>query len=931
MKFKISLLSCLLFSSISFCQEHTIDTLKLIETDSLFQHATRLFNVERKFKESKQLFHKVDSLYQAFDMPERIITTKRRLYLCSFALFEPFEKQIKPLNEALAFVQKCDSKSIEVATLYKSLSLIYNRFKDNDAARYYGLKALHIFNDEKNANTLEYLDDKIGNLQNLGSIERKISNFKQAEDYFNQSLEIGKRFNKNLSTSLGSLFYVYISSNQVSKIETFIENEHKSGFLSNAKLFDIIDYYGDKIYYYSNSNQFDLALTAADDLEKIISKSTFKRHFSRLFFNRRKATIYYKMKAYDKAIAIGELSLKSKDFELAKNDDRAIIFTLLAKCYLAIGEIEKAVTNIEKSLSNNYTKRPNDFYEKVKSSNLIAYSTDILLRLQIRSEICKAQYAKTQEEKYFNATLDAYQTLHEAMKLLGQKSHEDQFLEHAFFKKTYGTLLDLYHTKWKQNTQDNTVFYNALTVSDESKVIAVLNEIKTIKQSKLFGSVSRELLATEKAILFASDSINRLYKFANDDVNLKRAKDSIENDFENLKASLRKEHLQYYQLKYGSQKLIETIIKQKYNEYNRLQFFLSDDAIFVFNDNGSKKYFDKIPLDQTLKQNIDLLLSQLRDNKNTNFRELGYSIYKKLFQKYIDPTKKTVLVLDGKLHLLPVEALWTSKNDTGNYLLKETSILRLNSFKQDVVLPNNKSASMSLFAPYASKSNQDNTQILASLSEVEQINTLFDGDVFIDEKASKNEFLKQVLKHPIIHLATHSSIDEKNPLKSKIYFNDSSQVAPYKRILNIEELYNMKLNSSLVTLSSCDTGIGKEVKGKGVLSLSNAFLFAGVSSTVMSLWKVPDKETSKIIVAFYNNLSLGQEKDEALKNAKLAYLETIEDDLLKHPYYWAGFVVSGDASPIVSKNSPAIWIALGTVFFCLFGFVWMTKQQKQVA
>jgi len=91
-----------------------------------------------------------------------------------------------------------------------------------------------------------------------------------------------------------------------------------------------------------------------------------------------------------------------------------------------------------------------------------------------------------------------------------------------------------------------------------------------------------------------------------------------------------------------------------------------------------------------------------------------------------------------------------------------------------------------------------------------------------------------------------------------------------------------------------------------------------VKSTVRSLWPIPDRETAQIMPLFYQNLKAGQDKAGALRDAKLTYLHTTTDKALRHPYYWAGLVVSGDTSPISSGIS-WWWYALGTTL--LLGIV----------
>ena len=103
------------------------------------------------------------------------------------------------------------------------------------------------------------------------------------------------------------------------------------------------------------------------------------------------------------------------------------------------------------------------------------------------------------------------------------------------------------------------------------------------------------------------------------------------------------------------------------------------------------------------------------------------------------------------------------------------------------------------------------------------------------------------------------------------------------------------------------------------MSLSKGFYYAGAKSLVSSLWKVNDKSTVKLMEYFYQNLSEGKSKPEALRMAKLKYLESTDDELLKHPYYWAAFTVSGNADPISDPISPWWWLAIpGLAIFAYY-------------
>jgi CHAT domain-containing protein len=106
-----------------------------------------------------------------------------------------------------------------------------------------------------------------------------------------------------------------------------------------------------------------------------------------------------------------------------------------------------------------------------------------------------------------------------------------------------------------------------------------------------------------------------------------------------------------------------------------------------------------------------------------------------------------------------------------------------------------------------------------------------------------------------------------------------------------EVLESVRLDADLVTLSACDTGLGKEMGGEGVIGLTRAFQYAGARSVLASLWSVSDVSTADLMRRFYSHLRAGRSKDEALRRAQV---ELIHSSAFSHPYSWAAFQLVGD-------------------------------------
>ena len=102
--------------------------------------------------------------------------------------------------------------------------------------------------------------------------------------------------------------------------------------------------------------------------------------------------------------------------------------------------------------------------------------------------------------------------------------------------------------------------------------------------------------------------------------------------------------------------------------------------------------------------------------------------------------------------------------------------------------------------------------------------------------------------------------------------------------------------------------MGQAKHGEGIMSLNRAFTYAGVSSSIMSLWQVPDEATRKIMTVFYQGISDGLSKSQALRAAKKSYLKTEIIPQKKHPFYWSGFIFLGDDAPMQLDHPTNYWL-----------------------
>ena len=212
-------------------------------------------------------------------------------------------------------------------------------------------------------------------------------------------------------------------------------------------------------------------------------------------------------------------------------------------------------------------------------------------------------------------------------------------------------------------------------------------------------------------------------------------------------------------------------------------------------------------------------------------------------------------------------------------------------------------------------------------TEVETIASLFEQDAtrahFDRDATEENVKIGNALEQfDYVHFATHGLFNPRRPGFSSIIL---AQLPGSKEdgFLEMNEVWNLPLAAELVVLSGCRTGLGKRMRGEGLIGLTRAFMYAGASSVLVSLWNVNDASTAALMVEFYRNmLKKGMSKVDALREAKLAMLRgelRLTDDGLQrdvagikpamkasqpagsdkskdytHPYYWAPFVLVGD-------------------------------------
>lgn len=350
----------------------------------------------------------------------------------------------------------------------------------------------------------------------------------------------------------------------------------------------------------------------------------------------------------------------------------------------------------------------------------------------------------------------------------------------------------------------------------------------------------------------------------------------------------------------------------------------SSTCLWVISRNGFEVF--KMEGRKKIRESVEALRFALMD---AGQKEAGFLVKTAglMYGQLIEPAEKLlpkggrlIILTDDILNCLPFEVLIrnsdkTQKDNFSNlsYLLKNYSV----SYAQSASVLRNillrsvqskplKSAEKRLIAfgdpdygssEYISLPYKEGLNLLPySGEEISRIASYFPAgasDIYLGRSASeenlKNE--KRLDQYSYIHFATHGFIDEEDPGSSALVLC-RQEGSGEDGLVQAKEINNMRINADIAVLSACQTGLGKMIRGEGIIGLARSFMYAGTPSVLVSLWSVSDISTANLMDEFYRNLIRNRlDKTDALRKAQLTL---IRDQNFSHPFFWAPFVLIGE-------------------------------------
>ena len=860
-------------------------------------------------------YEKADSIFVAQRQFGKAVKTTMNLSQLAQGSMQSVDSMYKLIKRAETYSQQLPEMAFERGHVYQRFADIKSMEELHRDAQYYTLQSLKYFMAHEDSIESAKMEIR-GMYSQLASTEYLMYNYEAAEKYIQQGVAYAKENDLSPVHLQTLLLAIYLERDDFPNANALAAEVEGSGHLETAFLYTSFDYFLRRIELARNQGDYQGAERYVFKVDSMINGSAYGKHFTQWYGRQERGDVYLDQKNYEKALSIYE-AIQYDPLEVRKRPDiYAYDHRIRAFCNYKLGNIEGFKRDIQIAINTHLTKdgKSDDFFAEMEYENSL-YKGRFAYILYVKGFLSEELFQRTRDPRYRRIALHTFTQQHELLKEIGLMSQEDNFLDREEFDANYGAFLHILFDNWQQqpNTEN---FYKALTIADQSKSSAISKEVRLLKRRRYFKNVPAELLDKERVLQGQLDTLNDV---ANPRYSVQ--KDSIEKQYEALKNTFREKYPRYFSLSYGTQKPIQELISEHFSAYNILEYSVANDTVYVFNINEGRTKMAQVALDEPLNESLNATISAVRSNTGDYEENLQY-LQRELARPFLSDDKPVLVVFDDLLHLLP-DLLFQSSDGS------VPVVLRMNNLSDYTPKLSENLDRALIMAPFAGQAGRTQPQLPGSDEEVKNINQEIGGTIKLDEAATKSAFLTEANNFSVIHIATHSELDKDQPYASRIYFSDQQSELPSDSELKLEEIYNLRLSADLVTLSSCESGIGIEQKGRGLHSISNAFNYAGVSATVMSLWKVPDRETSELMELFYTKLKEGLPKDEALQQAKIAYVDSRTDAALKHPFYWSGFVIAGDPSPIkISAPIPWIyWAGGGLALLIVFGIFYKRTEK----
>jgi CHAT domain-containing protein/Tfp pilus assembly protein PilF len=597
-----------------------------------------------------------------------------------------------------------------------------------------------------------------------------------------------------------------------------------------------------------------------------------------------------------------------------KHPETANVLNAIGNIEITNGQFDEALQHYQRALqanssnfeSNDETENPR--VENFYHGNVLLYT--LLLKAQALESRHHNKTLRFSDLTTSLATLQKCDTLID--KLRQQTTNEgDKISLGVIATEVYADGVRIAHDAsqkaWNKKPLRALAFYFA-----EKSKSAVLLEAISDADAKSFAGIPAHLLEQEKnlksAIALTAQKLAQKPS-PEEEKYLRETSFNLNRSYEAFVRNLEKDFPGYFNLKFNaaspSIKQLQGLLDDK---TLLLSYFVDEKnrRLYVFNISRTKYKITDRAIPEDFEKNITGLRNGIYFNVVQAYTKAATSLSQLLIPSKIPGRiQELVIIPTGRMGVIPFETLLLKKVDSEKtfsalpYLVTDYSVRY--EFSAGLLLQKSKqqqtrAASIFLCAPVSFPEKDHLSDLPATAGEVSEIAKLFtakriNNKLFTGPEANENLVKSKGLKHyTLLHFATHGVVDESNPQLSRIFLQDNSEAEDGN--LFAGEIYNLELNADLVTLSACQTGLGKISRGEGVIGLSRALVYAGASNIIVSFWSVADESTANLMKTFYQQLLDNPSKGYA-ENLRQAKFSLMKNQQYAAPFYWAPFILIG--------------------------------------
>lgn len=741
-------------------------------------------------------------------------------------------------------------------------------------------------------------------LGNIGIAHWKLGNLEASYDNLTQSTSILEKLGLEnlLADATNNLGLIWSETNTVKALDYYKEalsiyqkNGNQEKYLLTNNNIGII---------YRNQGQYYLALNIFQESLEKIKSSKEKNNLQQAFTEANIAQTYLLINEADVALthfnsslAVYEKVLGSSHPELASiHGQIAGIYSDKNDFTLALKEIELA------TIANTKDENLNTYYDrKLQISILLQHAEIFLRKFRVKS------LSPKDVKQALNYLINCDKLIQEQRNFLFNK--KDKIAFNAQAREVYECEMECLGILTNEPFARKRGYLNlAFELIEKSKASTLLSSLQD-SEAKKFGGVPPDTLLKENELTSSIAFLERQLSEsrANTEKEIRTKLSQERANYRDFTKSLELNYPKYFELKYSHKFLTPTEVQSKLKPTELMvNYFFSEreQKIIAFKISKQKTWIESRQIKDELNKDLVLFKNCMKFNVPLGFKSVSYRLTKQFMLDRVSEKISSIAVIpDGKLNTIPFEALIEKPKkehlsfNQMPYLIKKHEIYyhfsaSLWGKNSDREVQNE--LTFHCLSPIYFEKDHDFPDLPGTENEAKGLDSLFKAHAYLTGSylgaSATEDNLHTFTRGNILHIPTHGQVFSSTPEKSRLLLakKDSTEDG----FLYLGEVYNSTFNYDFISLSACQTGLGKQSKGEGVIGLSRAFIYAGAKNILVSYWSVDDASTAELMLNFYSNY-LTKEPTSFLSSLTQAKAKMATSKNYANPHFWAPFILIG--------------------------------------